>query len=85
MNMSMMSIMTASSAHKNQILSYSTTNRDGNREYKSKVTFAKLSFRERCTENQQYTKDRDAACLARLHSEDVRKATQCVRRPVARL
>ena len=41
----------------NQILSYSTTNRDGNREYKSKSYICKnCPVRERCTENQQCTK-----------------------------
>ena len=41
----------------NQILSYSTTNREGNREYKSKSYICKnCPVRERCTENQQYTK-----------------------------
>ena len=41
----------------NQILSYSTTNREGNREYKSKSYICKTCpVRERCTENQQCTK-----------------------------
>ena len=41
----------------NQILSYSTTNRDGSREYKSKSYICKsCPVRERCTENQQCTK-----------------------------
>ena len=41
----------------NQILSYSTTNREGNREYKSKSYICKnCPVRERCTENQQCTK-----------------------------
>ena len=41
----------------NQILSYATTNREGNREYKSKSYICKnCPVRERCTENQQCTK-----------------------------
>ena len=41
----------------NQILSYATTNRDGNREYKSKSYICRnCPVRERCTENQQCTK-----------------------------
>ena len=41
----------------NQILSYATTNRDGNREYKSKSYICKsCPVREHCTENQQCTK-----------------------------
>ena len=58
----------------NQILSYSTTNRDGNREYKSKSYICKnCPVRERCTENQQWT-DRRRIGSGAFHSSFISRS-----------